>query len=89
MTEAFLMDIGKKAFLVTLAVSLPVLGAGMIVGLIVSIIQAVTSIQEMTLTFIPKILAVMISVAIFGPWMLQVMIRFTYELFNNLPTFVK
>lgn len=85
MTEVYLIEIGRKAFITTLLVGGPILGVGMLVGLIISILQAVTSIQEMTITFVPKILAVMITVAIFGPWMLSVMLRFTYELFTNLP----
>lgn len=87
MTEGFLMELGRKAFLVTLAVSGPVLGLAMLVGLIISILQAVTAIQEMTLTFVPKILAVMIAVAIFGPWMMQMLLKLTYEIFTNFPTF--
>lgn len=89
MTEGFLMDLGKKAFLVTLAVSAPPLLLGMVIGLIISIFQAVTSIQEMTLTFVPKILAVMVALAVFGPWMLAFMLQFTFQLFTNLPTFAK
>jgi flagellar biosynthetic protein FliQ len=85
MTEVYLIEIGRKAFITTLLVSGPILGIGMLVGLIISILQAVTSIQEMTITFVPKILAVMVTVAIFGPWMLSVMLRFTYELFTNFP----
>jgi len=87
MTEGFLMDLGKKAFLVTLAVASPPLLLGMIVGLIISIFQAVTSIQEMTLTFVPKILAVMLAIALFGPWMLAFMLQFTFHVFTNFPTF--
>jgi len=83
------MDIGKKAFFTTLAIVGPILGITMIVGLLISILQAVTSIQEMTLTFVPKILAVMVAIALFGPWMLMVMMRFAFELFTHLPTFVE
>lgn len=85
MTEAFLLDLGRKTFLVTLAVATPVLGLGMLVGLAVSIFQAVTAIQEMTLTFVPKILAVLIALALFGQWMLTLLVRFTFELFTHLP----
>ena len=89
MTEAYLFDLGRNAFLVTLALSTPVLGLGMVVGLLVSVFQAVTSIQEMTLTFVPKILAVMVALAIFGPWMLTVIIRFTYDIIVSIPVLVK
>lgn len=86
MSEAFLIDLGRRAFLVTLALGGPILGMGMAVGLLVAILQAVTSVQEMTLTFVPKIVAVMAAVAFFGPWMLTVMLRFTFDLFTVLPS---
>ena len=89
MTEGYLIDLGREAFMTTLFVAGPVLGLGMIVGLIISIIQAVTAVQEMTLTFVPKILAVMVAIALFGPWMLMVMLRFTYNLFTDLPGFTR
>lgn len=89
MTEAYLMDLGRKAFFTTLMVAGPILFFGMLIGLVVSIFQAVTSIQEMTLTFVPKILTVMVTIALFGPWMLRVMLRFTYDIFTHLPQFVR
>jgi flagellar biosynthetic protein FliQ len=61
------------------------LGIGMIVGLLVAIFQTVTTIQEQTLTFVPKIIAILISIAIFGPWMLNMLIDFINRLFALLP----
>ena len=69
--------------------ALPMLGLGMIVGLIVSIFQSVTQIQEMTLTFVPKILAVMAGMMFFGPWMLNKLITFTEGIFVNFPQYIR
>jgi flagellar biosynthesis protein FliQ len=65
------------------------LAFGLVVGLIVSIFQAVTQINEMTLAYIPKILAVFVALAIFGPWMLQMTLNFTSNMFIALPSLVK
>ncbi len=89
MTPEFVMDFARRAMEVTLMVSAPMLGFGLIIGLTVSIFQAVTSIQEMTLTFIPKILGVMAAIIIFLPWMLQIMISFTSNIMINFPQWVK
>ena len=67
----------------------PMLLAGLIVGLLVSMFQAATQINEMTLVFIPKMLAVGLALLIFFPWMLQLMIDFTQQVFSNLPTFAR
>jgi flagellar biosynthesis protein FliQ len=75
----------QKTLWIAVLISAPMLLFGLIAGLIVSIFQAVTQIQEMTLTFIPKILAVVLSLFIFLPWMLSQMIRFTSELFARIP----
>lgn len=89
MTPEFVMDFARRAMEVTLMVSAPMLGFGLIIGLTVSIFQAVTSIQEMTLTFIPKILGVMAAIIIFLPWMLQIMISFTSNIMINFPQWIK
>jgi len=88
-TDALAMEIGKSALLVTLEVALPVLLFSLVVGLVISILQAVTQVQEFTLTFIPKILATMLALAIFGPWMLHKIIDFTTNLLINLPMYIK
>lgn len=89
MTEGMLIDLARRTFVVMLEISLPILGAGMVVGLLISIFQAATSIQEMTLTFVPKIFAVVLTAAIFGPWMFTVLLQFTFTLFTGLPDLVR
>lgn len=75
--------LGQQALLVALLVSLPVLMAALLVGVGISLLQAVTQIQEMTLTFVPKILATMVALVVFGPWMMQVLVTFTTHLFQE------
>ena len=70
-------------------VSAPILGLSLIVGLIVSVFQAATQIQEQTLAFIPKILSVIAAILIFGPWMLNKLITFTRGLYLNMSDFIK
>jgi flagellar biosynthetic protein FliQ len=89
MTDSLAMEIGKNALILTLQLALPVLVFSLITGLTISILQAVTQIQEFTLTFIPKRLATMLALAIFGPWMLNKLIDFTTSIFVNLPTYIK
>jgi len=83
------IDLGAKAIVLVLYVAGPMLGFGLAAGLLIAIFQAVTSIQEMTLTFIPKILAVIASLILFGSWMLQVTLQFAGDLFMNLPNYVR
>ncbi len=89
MTPEFIVDMAKRSLEVTIMVSAPMLGFGLVIGVAVSIFQAVTSIQEMTLTFIPKILGVMVAVVLFFPWMLQILMSFTSEIFMNIPQYAK
>jgi len=88
MSGDLVIGIMQNALMTALMVAAPLLGAGLIVGLMVSIFQSVTQIQEMTLTFIPKILAVVFASSIFGPWMMQKMLSFTTNLFMNIPVYV-
>lgn len=88
MTEAEIIAIGKEAIQTVLLVAAPPLGLGLLVGLIVSIFQATTQIQEQTLTFIPKIVTVLVSIVIFGSWMLRVIISFTERIYLNIHTFI-
>ena len=87
MTPDQAIQIAREAMLVTLLLSAPMLGFGLIVGLLVSIFQAVTQINEMTLTFVPKILAVAAAMAIFLPWIIRTLVDFTVNLLNQLPNF--
>ena len=89
MTPEFIIGFAKHAVEITLMLSLPMLGLGMIVGLSVSIFQAVTQIQEMTLTFVPKILAVLTGLLMFGPWMLNKLMAFTAEILINFPQYIR
>lgn len=89
MTDAGVLDLAQRALMVAVMVSAPVLGIGLVVGLIVSIFQAATQIQEMTLTFVPKILAIIAAVVIFGPWMLTSLVNFTTKLLTSLPDMVR
>lgn len=85
----FVIQLGQQALWTTLKISAPILVLGLVVGLIVSIFQATTQIQEQSLSFIPKILAVVVALAIFGPWMLTVMLDFTNGIMGNLMQFVR
>jgi flagellar biosynthesis protein FliQ len=88
MTQEFLMQIAQSSVYTILLVTAPALGVGMLVGLLVSIFQATTQIQEQTLAFIPKIVAVFVTILAVGPWMLRVMLEFTMGIFGNLHRFV-
>ncbi len=81
----FAVDIARQAMLIAILISAPMLGFGLLVGLIVSIFQAVTQINEMTLTFIPKIIAVALAFAIFLPWIMRLLVNFTILLIQMFP----
>jgi flagellar biosynthetic protein FliQ len=72
-----------------LILSAPVLLIGMVVGLVISILQATTSIQEQTLTFVPKIAAILLALIFFGPWMFSVLSQYTIQLFRQIPLMVR
>ncbi len=88
MTQETIIYLAREAISVVLLVAAPMLGLGMLVGITVSILQATTQIQEQTLTFVPKIIAVMVAILIFGPWMLTIVTEFTQKLFYELPNFI-
>ena len=81
-------EIGNKALYLIIEVSLPLLLVSLIIGLIISIFQTVTSIQEQTLTFVPKIICVFLSLMLFGHWMLNSMVEFMVELISNFALYV-
>lgn len=85
MSGDLVIQLGQEALMVVLLVSAPMLGLGLTVGLMVSVFQATTSIQEQTLAFIPKIIAVFVAILIFGPWMLRIMVEFFSGIFTGLP----
>jgi len=82
-SEDVLIDLGRRAMLVTLMVSAPMLMSGMVIGLIISIFQSVTQIQEITLTFVPKIVIVMTTFLLFLPWMLSILLEFAQPLLGD------
>lgn len=85
MTQDFIIYLGKEAVYTILLLSGPLLGTSLLVGLLISIFQATTQIQEQTLTFVPKIIMVFISLIIFGPWMLNLLVAFTTNIISNIP----
>jgi len=86
--EAKLIGIAVETFQIVLEISLPILGVAMFIGLAISIFQATTQINEMTLTFVPKILGVIAVMTLLMPWMMQKMIEFTTRMFNMMPEFI-
>ena len=84
MTADFAIQIAREAMLITLLLSAPMLGFGLIVGLFVSILQALTQVNEMTLSFIPKIIAVVVAFAIFLPWLMRIIMEFTIRLLTMI-----
>jgi flagellar biosynthetic protein FliQ len=86
MTPEMVIDIGRETLYVTLMVAAPMLLFGLVVGILIGIFQAVTQINEMTLVFVPKILAVTIAVVIFLPWMLRVIVAFATKLITRVGT---
>lgn len=89
MDQGTVINIAQNALMVVLYVSAPMLGLSLIVGLAVSIFQATTQIQEQTLAFIPKILAVIVAVAVFGSWMLRILIEYTEGLYQNINQYIR
>ncbi|MGE4290946.1 MAG: flagellar biosynthesis protein FliQ [Desulfovibrio sp.] len=89
MTPEFIVGFARQAIEITLTISLPMLGIGMIVGILVSVIQAATQIQEMTLTMVPKIVAIFLALIISFPWIMDKMVSYTRDIFLNLPTYIR
>jgi flagellar biosynthesis protein FliQ len=89
MSTDLIMGIAAETMKVTLLVSAPVLLVGLVVGLVISIFQAVTQVNEMTLAFVPKILAVMLALLFTAPWMMEQLVSFTHNLFTNIPNYIK
>lgn len=88
MTVEAVADIASDALYLIIEVSLPVLLVSLVVGLLISIFQTVTSIQEQTLTFVPKIVCVFLALMLLGPWMMQRMIEFTTELWSQFSLYI-
>ncbi len=85
MDSAMVVDIGRQALWATLLVSAPLLGVALVVGLVIGVIQAATSINEMTLSFIPKVVCLSMALLLFGSWMLGTLVEFTRGIFQRIP----
>ncbi len=88
MTPESVMAMGRNAMEVTLMVAAPMLLVALIIGLIVSIFQAATQINEATLSFIPKLVGIFVALIVAGPWMLSVMLDYMRQIFGNIPAMV-
>lgn len=88
MSSEFVIGLAGEAVYTTLKASAPMMVIALVVGLIISVFQATTQIQEQTLAFVPKIVLVLVSILVFGPWILNTLVDFTYNLMNNLYKFV-
>jgi len=89
MTPDLVGQIARDAIEITLFLSIPILGAGLVVGLLVSLFQALTQIQEATLIFVPKIIVVFVMLLILSPWMMRKMMFYTEQLIVNLPQYAR
>ena len=89
MTEGMVLDLARNALTITLQLSVPVLALSLVAGLVVSVFQAVTQINEATLAFVPKIVAVFVAALVFGPWMLNSLMVYMTNLFISLPDLAK
>ena len=88
MTPTTVVDIGRDAVEVLLIVSAPMLGAALVTGLLVSIFQAATQVNEMTLSFIPKLIAVFVVIIVGGPWMITLMTDYIRRLYSSIPSLI-
>ncbi|MBU1002547.1 MAG: flagellar biosynthesis protein FliQ [Proteobacteria bacterium] len=88
MTPEFVVGFAKQAIEMALMIALPMLGVGLVVGITISVLQAATQIQEMTLTFIPKIVSIFLALLIAFPWIMDKMMTYTTNLFLNLPNYI-
>jgi len=89
MTPEFIVGLAEETIKVTLFLAGPMLGLGLVVGLVISVFQAVTQIQEMTLTFVPKIVAVLVGLLLFLPWLMSVIVDFTRGILLNFPSYIR
>ncbi|MEA3494096.1 MAG: flagellar biosynthesis protein FliQ [Candidatus Margulisiibacteriota bacterium] len=89
MSQDFAVQVMYQGITTLLMVSLPVVGVGLLVGFMISLFQAVTQIQEQTLTFVPKVIAVLLMVAFTSPWIISMMVDFTTTLWSTIPTMAR
>jgi flagellar biosynthetic protein FliQ len=89
MTPEFVIGFARQSIELALSIALPMLCVGLGIGLVVSILQAATQIQEMTLAFVPKIVGIFLALLLAFPWMMDKMITFTRDLLLNFPNYIK
>jgi flagellar biosynthetic protein FliQ len=89
MTPEYVMSLGAEAIELTLLLSIPLLGVGLVVGLVIAVLQATTQIQEMTLSFVPKIVCVLLALLAAGPWMINKLTYFLSAIITSLPMAVR
>lgn len=89
MTPEFVIGFARQSIELALLMAMPMLGIGLFVGIVVSVIQTATQIQEMTLTFIPKVVSIFVALLIAFPWMLDKMVTFTRNLILNIPNYIR
>jgi flagellar biosynthetic protein FliQ len=88
MNQDTVINLATQAMTLAVEIAGPMLLAGLVIGLVVSIFQAITSIQEQTLTFIPKIIALAVIIVVLGPWMLRQIVDYTENLYQSIPTLI-
>lgn len=89
MEQYAVLELGRGALEVGLLVAAPMLGVALVIGVVISLFQALTQINELTLTFVPKLLGMALALALFGPWMLGLLMDYTVRLFDYLPQMVR
>lgn len=89
MTPDTVVGFARQAIELTLMLSMPMLAVSLVVGVVLSVLQAATQIQEMTLTFVPKIIAMFLAIILAFPWLMDQMVTFTRELMLNLPQYIR
>lgn len=89
MNSEFVVGMMAETIRITLLVAAPVLLVGLVVGVLISLFQAVTQVQEMTLVFVPKIIACLIALLAALPWMINILVSFTQNLFSNIPAYIR
>jgi flagellar biosynthetic protein FliQ len=89
MTTDFVVHLFREAFYTTMLISAPALLVSLLVGLVISILQAATSIQEFTLSFVPKLVAIAVAIVLTLPWMIDTILAFTTNLFTQIPSLVR
>ena len=88
MNEDVVINVGMQAMQLAFKVAMPLLLVGLVIGLVISVFQAVTQIQEQTLTFIPKIVGMGVVLVVAGPWMLSEVVTYTEQLYSSIPTMI-